>query len=129
MRACPICQSDSDHAVWPYLKGVVAGGEALTWWRCSHCAALFSDLTQPGARRSYPVQERYRKGETAMANMKNVSLIAAEIRRLEATHRADLATALGVVEAELNSVLRRLDELRRDVDELKRKPNANSGAA
>lgn len=43
---CPICQSDADHAVWPYLQGMTGEG-VLTWWRCSQCAALFSDLTEP----------------------------------------------------------------------------------
>lgn len=56
-QPCPICQSDSEHAVWPYLKGTLADGEQLTWRRCSRCAALFSDLTQGGERRSYPVKD------------------------------------------------------------------------
>lgn len=55
-----------------------------------------------------------------MANMKNVSLIAAEIKRLEAEHRADLA-ALGKVADELSAIVGLIGELRREVDELKRK--------
>jgi hypothetical protein len=56
MKPCPICQSDSQHAIWPYLKGIGANNEKLEWRRCNRCAALFSDLTLPGPRQSFPVK-------------------------------------------------------------------------
>lgn len=57
MKPCPRCGSTSEAAIWPYLKGGTgANGEKLEWRRCSHCEALFSDLTLPTAQgnRGYP---------------------------------------------------------------------------
>jgi DNA-directed RNA polymerase subunit M/transcription elongation factor TFIIS len=44
--SCPKCHAETLRTAWPYLRGGTgADGETLTWFRCSHCNALFSDLT------------------------------------------------------------------------------------
>jgi hypothetical protein len=63
-----------------------------------------------------------------MANMKIVSMVAHEARRVQAETEADIATALAVVEEELIPLQDKVDRLRADVDKLIEAHNSPSSS-